>query len=94
MKTIWKFDLGEVPHRLPKYLNFDMPRGAKPLHVGLQAGHVCLWAEVNPHPDVQKVPKSCLLVGTGQPNPPFSNYVGTLLLSDTWVVHVFLDNLL
>ena len=42
-KTIWKYPIMFMPDR-----KVDMPQGALLLHVGLDDGVPCIWAEVDP----------------------------------------------
>lgn len=43
MNAIWKFELNIADQQ-----GVPMPEGAEPLHVGVQHGHVYVWALVNP----------------------------------------------
>lgn len=86
--SIWKF-----PLRLTDVQDVEVPAGAETLHVDEQHGNLCLWALVNPHPEVPKRKLTILIVGTGHPAPsPLSvdKYVGTVLTSGGDLVwHVF-----
>ena len=84
--TVWKFDLGPTPIALPFLLRVQMPKGARPVKVGEQAGLLFLWAIVDPC--VERVSVPIVLVGTGQPSPS-NGYVETVLVHDQWVIHVF-----
>ena len=89
MRVIWKFALGPVPHALPAVGSVLIPLGARAIHVGLQDGELCLWAFVEP--DATKVRRGYGIYGTGQFVPGHMGYCGTVLASDSWVLHVFLS---
>lgn len=59
MKTIWKYELD------PKSLKIKMPKNAKILSVGEQYGNICLWAEVDPTPVLEKKDRIFEVFGTG-----------------------------
>ena len=73
-KEIWKFPIETITCEIV------MPRGAKILHVALQHGTRCLWAEVGP--EQPKVTRSFQLYGTGQEIPAHAEYVCTWLDGD------------
>lgn len=65
MTTIWKFPLARVDRQ-----SVNVPRGARFLSAGVQAGQIVAWALVNPHaPDEVW---TVLVIGTGNPIPPDS----------------------
>lgn len=73
MKTIHKYPLSATDLQ-----TVPMPKGAKILHVALQAGSVCLWAEV--FPAMPKVNRCIEVFGTGNPmDESFLRvYIGTV----------------
>ena len=84
---VWKF-----PLRVAVATSFDMPVGAKVLHVGRQRDLPCIWALVDP--SAPKEIRRFLLVGTGHDIDLADGFdlvhVGILQTSDErFVVHVF-----
>jgi hypothetical protein len=86
---VWKYELGgEVSV-------YSMPKGARVLHVEVQAGTPCLWVLVDPEEPHET--RKFLVRGTGEDIPGPANHVGTFLKhpppSDpdrqTFVFHVF-----
>lgn len=75
MRTVWKFKImdehGVQAGRVP------MPSGAAPLHVGMQDGWLCLWAEVDPSSPIAD--RGFAVVGTGHPVPDGARCVGSAL---------------
>lgn len=76
MRRVWKFPIplfdadGET-------VAVTMPVGARVLHLGLQQGRPCLWAEVDPENDV--VARTIQIVATGYSDvPEIGIYLGTL----------------
>ena len=68
----------------------QMPDGATPLHVGVQRGRPCIWAEVDP--SAEPVPHHFRVYGTGHPmhDKPGEVYIGTFMLQDDALVfHVY-----
>lgn len=85
--TIWKYPL--TPFSLQ---NLSMPAGSRLLHVAEQDGSLCLWALVNPHPEVPKVEIKVAVVGTGHPVPDEFDHLGTVLTFDGSLVwHVMVQ---
>jgi len=86
MNPVWKFPLLAGGHRVVHVL---MPRGAKILHIGSQAGGVCLWAQCNP--DAPNVLRRLFSAETGKPVPvEFSYHIGTLSFDgESYVLHYF-----
>jgi len=82
MQAVWKFELHP-------YAPVTMPVGAKPLHVGVQADAICLWALVDPNAMLEK--RNFVIVGTGHDLPEHAGkHLGTALLSGgSLVFHVF-----
>ena len=75
MRTIWKYLL-EVTDRQ----TLNMPRTAKILHVGVQQGLACLWAEVTPGAAQEE--RTILIAGEGHALPDDNmRYIGTFQLS-------------
>jgi len=80
MTTIWKYTLqiddGEM---------IDMPRGARPLAVQVQAGDMCLWAAVDSRAPL--VRHKFNIGGTGHPLPD-GEYIGSVQ-DGPYVWHIF-----
>lgn len=75
MRTVWKYPLETTDLQKIK-----MPHNAEILHVGVQAGIPCLWAEVTP--DTPDEERTILIAGTGHPLPMWSRrYIGTFQLA-------------
>lgn len=83
MRTVWKYPLG------PYGGSIAMPPGAKVLHLGKQAGDICLWVEVMPAPATEV--REFIPVGTGMGVPDGGAYIGTVLLfdGDSLVLHFY-----
>lgn len=84
MNKIFKYAIN--PHRS----FIDMPRGAKPLHAGLDPhGNACIWAEVNEKAPL--VSHRVVTVGTGfhAPLPPLE-HIGTYV-EKPYVWHVYFE---
>lgn len=82
MDTIYKYELviDDVQH-------IPLPSGAKCLHVAMQNGHLCLWAQVNTTREL--VNRFFRIYGTGHPmQDPASRYIGTVQ-DGPLVWHVF-----
>lgn len=64
MNKVYKYPIRPNSNHELYPIIVEAPVGAKPLHVGIQNGQVCLWVEVNP---LAGVLSQCLLycVGTG-----------------------------
>ncbi len=84
MKTIWKFEI-PVQDEISEVL---MPKGAKIVHVGSQPDrrNIALWAQVDS--EAKKVIRRFKVYGTGHPLMA-GTYVGTVLVGDMLVWHVF-----
>lgn len=79
-RTIWKF-----PLRIADTQLVPIPSGARLLHVGIQGGQVCLWAEVSP--DSPIIDWTVRIYGTGHPIEPNSGrHVGTFMLNGGAIV--------
>lgn len=70
MKTIWKFELTRL-----QLCHIRMPVGAKIVRLARQGESICMWAVVEPTNDLEE--RKFTTVGTGQPIPKVSRYVGT-----------------
>lgn len=83
-RTVWKYELDVTDEQ-----KIELPVGAKLLHVGVQRGKPCLWAEVNP--DAATAEHTIITVGTGHRLPDTNvEHVGTYLLLDgDFVGHVY-----
>lgn len=82
---IWKFPLRVVPHQA-----INAPK-AKFLHVAVQCGQPCIWAEVIPETEAEIT--DIFIYGTGQPllEQDRGNYLGTFMMGDgrlVWHVYV------
>lgn len=85
MRTVWKYTLENV-----NIQKIKMPRTADILHVAVQAGVPCLWAEVTP--DTPEEERTILILGTGHVIPPWTTrrYIGTFQLQDgVLIFHVY-----
>lgn len=87
MKTIWKFPLEAIDRQY-----VEMPEWAKILCVKTQKGQPCLWAEVDPSNQPQKV--LIETYGTGHPMTEdmgiSRRYIGSYMLYDgDFVGHVY-----
>lgn len=81
MRTIWK-----IPFEIKEFQQLDIPRGAKKLHVGLDAkGLPAIWYEVNP--EAEKRPVVFYVVGTGNVlSEDAVEYMGTVVWKHTATV--------
>lgn len=77
MRRIWKFRL-DVDGADGDKIAVAMPAGARVLHLGLQMGRPCLWADVDPEAEV--VTRIVQIVGTGFEPPADGVYLGTLMM--------------
>lgn len=86
MNTIWKYDLTLIDVQGVK-----MPFGAELLCVQMQGSAPCLWARVDPNPDMKIEVRQIVTHGTGQHVPKTTGkYLGTYQLhGGTLVFHVF-----
>lgn len=84
MRRMFKYELDITDEQ-----TVTAPRGWRPFAAQLQAGVLCLWAEVDDS-DLQ-VDHSVFVHGTGHPvNPAAETFVDTFQLPDTGLVfHVF-----
>ena len=89
MKKVWKYAL--------KFGNefVNMPRGSKILSVGVQGGHIVIYALVNPDPNEVEVARYVMVTptGVGPSMEEFrTEFIGTVFLSNTELVfHVFVE---
>lgn len=91
VRTIWKYSFGPL-HEMRANKEFEMPEGAKVLHIANQAGQLCLWAEVEPGRPNE--PRWFGVISTGYrfsaSGDTRDEYVGTALFHrDTLVLHVY-----
>lgn len=89
MKTIWKF-----PIRITTEQTVQMPFGARVLSAQMQAGQLCLWAEVDS--ELQPWPRKVFVFGTGHKVDLSSAsadtaYVGTVQMMGGEVGHVYVE---
>jgi hypothetical protein len=84
MNRIYKFPLSHDAMQI-----VTLPDQAKVLHVGMQADRMQLWAEVDTDPNVPKVQRKILVIGTGWPLPNVNlRHISTVIDGpDVW--HVF-----
>ena len=83
MSTIWKYHL----HLPDDPIVIYMPKGARVLHIGQQAGLIKMWALVDPEADTEK--RTFAILGTGGAGPESTDlYLGTVQLG-SYVWHVF-----
>lgn len=90
MKQIWRFpiDMTEAANNEARF-TLEVPVGARILHVALlqRAPHEpSLWIKFDP--DREPVTHTFEIVGTGNPVPEHSEYVGTWQ-QDGYVWHLF-----
>ncbi|QUW18859.1 hypothetical protein [Agrococcus sp. Marseille-Q4369] len=74
MRAIWKY---QASLRTEPVKTFEMPAVANVKHVGMQAGLVTLWVEVDGSPVLGTEERTFMIVGTGHPIPDGTVYVGT-----------------
>lgn len=86
MKTIYKYPLEVTDTQF-----VELPLGAEILTVQMQGNQLCLWALVNPSPDVFKKNRRIEIVGTGNPVPAGDlKYISTFqMLGGGLIFHVF-----
>ena len=85
MKRIWKYALNVTDEQ-----RVMMPAGARVIHVDVQGGVLCIWAEV----EVGNRPEEriFLVVGTGNPYPDGDvEHLGSVQMPP-FVWHVYEDN--
>jgi hypothetical protein len=85
VRTIWKYVL------LERGLNqVAMPANAEILHVGMQGGRPCIWAQVESTNETEE--RFLWVHGTGwdiSDTPVGQRYLGTAQTDDSLVWHVF-----
>lgn len=84
MKTIYKYPLAIMGEQ-----SVQMPEYAAILRVGMQAGQLCLWAEVNTDKPIEK--RTIEIFGTGhEMTKTHKDYIGTAIDDQNGLVwHVF-----
>ncbi len=83
-QTIWKFELTDSDEQ-----QIEMPEGAQILSVQMQNNKPCLWALVNPDPQIKKEKRIIELKGTGHAiYGTGRTFIGTFQWGD-FVGHVF-----
>lgn len=87
-ETIWKFEV--QPNREDE-IRVLMPKGAQVLTAREQHGTICIWAIVDPNPEVVREGRLFEIVGTGWTmRPRERKYIGTAHLDGgALVFHVF-----
>ena len=85
MKSIRKFPVEEVTGEQ----SVEMPVGAQPLSVQVQAGQVCIWSLVDPKAKKEK--RFVQIFGIGHPVVNEGAFIGTFQMSGgAPVFHVFI----
>lgn len=85
MSRIYKY-----PLVFTEVQEIEMPKGAQVIHVGVQAGVICVWAIVDPTRPVER--RSFAILPTGRPdfNPKIVQHLGSVIMAgDALVWHVF-----
>ena len=84
MNAVWKF-----PVKLMFSQEIEMPVGARPLCVQLQAFRPCIWALVDPNTK-ETTSRRVSVVATGQEFDDFppADYLGTVQMGEL-VFHIF-----
>lgn len=87
MKTVFKYTLAITDHQ-----EITLPKGAQPLSVGIQNGHLMLWCLVDDQADLA-MPRDVYVHGTGHKVDDIPlQYLGTVMLNGgALVFHVFID---
>ena len=82
-KVVWK------SHISPGQTEVNLPRGANPVSVDVQNGHLMMWSIVDSAQP--KVPLSIYVAGTGADLPEhIDRFIGTFLIEGgSLVFHVF-----
>lgn len=89
MRSIWKYTLGPTAYGQ----TLEIPEGFRVVHVGppRATAHtvegVNMWCEVNA--GAAKVPVQFFIVGTGSGIPTGAFYLGTAVMGDGFVWHVY-----
>ncbi len=82
-RAIWKYEF-EVTEIVQVY---DVPAGAKPVHVAAQGRHVCLWMDVDNEATMGE--RSFMVAGTGHDGlPADAAYLGAAHIHP-FVWHLF-----
>ena len=74
MRAIWKYQMILDAHQ-----EIEMPAGAEIRHVGIQAGEIAMWVEVDTE-ETTLEPRSIRLFGTGMRSKQMEDlqYIGTV----------------
>jgi hypothetical protein len=83
MARVFKYTL-----KMEQRQTVSMPADSTLLSVQVQRGVVCIWAIVNPDPELDEVPRSFEIVGTGHEVPSPSKFIGTVQIGE-FVWHIF-----
>lgn len=90
-KVVWKYELPELDSiRGSQFkFGFDIPIGARVIHVAYQGQRAYMWAEVDPEHSTEH--RKFFSVGTGHGTvPEFSKHLGTLMEKTTGMVwHIY-----
>ena len=80
--VIYKYEL-----ELEDTFEIETPAMFNPVHIAVQDGKICLWAEVVP--DSPKWKRTFFCRGTGQTVPIGADRIGTVALEDGYVFHFY-----
>lgn len=86
MRTVWKYTFDLSRREFTRVL--EIPEGSLVRHVGAQGDSVCMWIEVTPSDEWDRVLRVFKVVGTGHEVPPRSTYVGSCQMRE-YVWHVY-----
>jgi len=84
MKQVWKYPL-QPTHDIQE---IELPAGSAIVHVGEQAGNICVWAEVGQKEPDKKETRKFRIVGTGWDIEAEWKYVSTAIMG-SFVWHVY-----
>lgn len=85
MLTIWKATLPIKPQQ-----EIEVPENSKFLFIAEQDGELTIWFKCDPGANTEK--RKIVIKGTGHfnvPEPGLSHYIGSCLMSNGLVWHVF-----
>lgn len=87
MQTVWKFTIGIIGEQ-----SLDVPEGVRFIHARQHLQTIDLWAEVDTEADT--VPRRIRVHGTGHPQDPGWDYIGTTFDDPVGLVwHVYIATL-
>lgn len=79
----------KYPITLADLVDVSMPEGAYVLTAQIQGEQLCLWAIVNPDPEVPKFIRQFEIIGTGNPFTEAPRRHIATVQQGRWVWHVF-----